>query len=178
MFGDGPSGESDPIAVAPGIEAISASSVPWFGTLRGRIGLGTDSTLFYLTAGLAVAQVDNEVSTTTFAGETVSNTHIGWVAGAGIEQKVDGTGVRVLRLGGPGLYLQHTPHGRDVGAPFHLPSDQGGRELPLLTPRTILTLDQLTGPASRRTRSFCRQLSMVSAPAPRARRSTGRTLVE
>ena len=89
VFGNGPSGESDPIPVAPGIDAISVSSVPWFGTLRGRIGLGTDSTLFYLTAGFAVAQVENEVSTTTFAGETVSNTHVGWVAGAGIEQKLD-----------------------------------------------------------------------------------------
>jgi len=89
VFGNGPSGESDPIPVAPGIDALSASSVPWFGTLRGRIGLSLDNTLFYLTAGLAVAQVNNEVSTTTFAGETVSNTHVGWVAGAGIEQKLD-----------------------------------------------------------------------------------------
>jgi outer membrane immunogenic protein len=89
IFGNGPSGESDPIPVAQGIDAVSASSVPWFGTLRARVGLGTDHTLFYLTGGLAVAQVRNEISTTTFAGETVSNTHLGWTVGAAVEQKLD-----------------------------------------------------------------------------------------
>ena len=91
VFGNGPSGESDPIEdVAPGIDAFSNSNIPWFGTLRGRVGLSVEHTLFYLTAGVAVAQVENNVSTSTFpAGETVSNSHVGWVAGVGVEQMLD-----------------------------------------------------------------------------------------
>lgn len=90
VFANGPSGISPAFPVAPGITATSESNIPLFGTLRARAGITADSTLFYLTAGLAVASVENTVATSTFpGGETVSNTHVGWVAGGGIEHKFD-----------------------------------------------------------------------------------------
>jgi len=55
-------------------------SNPWFGSLRGRGGYALNNFLFYGTAGLAYGGIRGEIT-----GLSESKTHIGWVAGAGVE---------------------------------------------------------------------------------------------
>jgi outer membrane immunogenic protein len=65
----------------------------WLGTVRGRIGLAVDRTLFYFTAGFAYANVHNNRGyNETFYGEGAdgyawnsNKTDFGWVAGVGLE---------------------------------------------------------------------------------------------
>jgi outer membrane immunogenic protein len=83
-----------------------AQSLPWFGTLRGRIGFTpTDRTLLYATGGLAYGQI-NGSTTLTIAPQgcippctpnpggsivsTFGETKLGWVVGAGIEGAIIG----------------------------------------------------------------------------------------
>lgn len=65
--------------------------IDWFGTFRGRIGVTTNQVLFYGTGGLAYGGVRSSATNVfvpptagTFAG-SVSDTRVGWAAGAGIE---------------------------------------------------------------------------------------------
>jgi outer membrane immunogenic protein len=81
----------------PGTVALGAAnySFPWFGTLRGRVGVvAFDRVLFYGTGGLAVGQIKGDYVDAIAAGlltpaaavtTSVSQTRVGWVAGAGIE---------------------------------------------------------------------------------------------
>lgn len=58
-------------------------TINWLGSVRGRLGLavGSDNrTLLYATAGAAWADIDYS------SVGSFSNTHFGWVAGAGIER--------------------------------------------------------------------------------------------
>ncbi len=55
-------------------------SNPWFGTLRGRLGIAMNNILFYGTGGFAYGSVKGEN-----AGLSESRTHIGWTAGLGME---------------------------------------------------------------------------------------------
>lgn len=55
-------------------------SNPWFGTVRGRLGLAYNNILFYGTGGLAFGGIEAE----TF-GLSESKTHLGWTVGAGVE---------------------------------------------------------------------------------------------
>ncbi len=88
VFANGPSGTSPPIPVGVGNDATSTSRIPVFGTVRARAGVTVDDTLFYVAGGVAIANVENFVSTTTFpAGQTVSNMHVGWAAGGGVEHR-------------------------------------------------------------------------------------------
>jgi len=83
-----------------------AQKLPWFGTLRGRVGFTpTDRSLLYVTGGLAYGEV-NGSSTLTVAGQACiapctptpggsvtsnfSQTKVGWVLGAGIEAALFG----------------------------------------------------------------------------------------
>lgn len=64
------------------------SSLPWFGTVRGRLGASIGSTLFYGTGGYAYGSVKERASFT--AGGQIgelsqTNTRGGWTVGAGIE---------------------------------------------------------------------------------------------
>lgn len=67
-----------------GIPGRASVDVDWFSTLRGRVGLAHDRTLFYATAGLAWADVDQRVS---LGGVTVSSDDVetGYAVGGGIE---------------------------------------------------------------------------------------------
>ena len=57
-------------------------SNPWFGTLRGRLGIAAWSgVLFYGTGGLAFGGLEAE----TWGGLSESRTHLGWTVGAGAE---------------------------------------------------------------------------------------------
>ena len=70
--------------------------LPWFTTLRGRLGFTSERRLVYATAGLAIAEIKSSLSAVAtfsdpFAPETLSqpstarDVQAGWVLGAGIE---------------------------------------------------------------------------------------------
>jgi outer membrane immunogenic protein len=74
-------GETDlQLSAADGTFASYQFSNPWFGTMRGRAGIAWGYTLFYATAGLAYGEAKLD-----YSGLSVSNTSLGWTAGAGIE---------------------------------------------------------------------------------------------
>jgi outer membrane immunogenic protein len=94
-------GDCSVIAVAPCVGSLSdQEKLPWFGTVRGRLGvLASPTWLFYVTGGLAYGGIKSiETVTTpggglTPAGTAVSNsstTRIGWTVGGGIEGVVSG----------------------------------------------------------------------------------------
>ena len=87
-FLNGPAGTSPTIDLGAGLTGTSSSSIPVFGTVRARAGVAVDETLFYVAAGVAIANVNNTITTSTPLTQTISNTHIGWAAGGGIEHKV------------------------------------------------------------------------------------------
>ena len=74
--------------VAPASFAAYDATLPWFGTVRGRLGVSVGQTLFYATGGYAYGNVKTKM-TTLFAGTTtnveLSNTRSGWTVGGGIE---------------------------------------------------------------------------------------------
>ena len=79
----------------PGQNASYDATLPWFGTVRGRLGYSAGSTLFYVTGGYAYGSVKTKISTPV-SYDNVSNTSDGWTAGAGIE-----TPFALLGLFGP-----------------------------------------------------------------------------
>jgi len=70
---------------------LSASydqKVPWFGTVRGRLGYAQDGWLLYATGGYAYARLETNASATAGASTATlsqDNIHDGWTAGGGIE---------------------------------------------------------------------------------------------
>jgi outer membrane immunogenic protein len=71
------------------LEAVAYDAkLPWFGTVRGRLGYSLGSTLFYVTGGYAYGDVKTKL-TGLLAGATqvssLSSTKSGWSAGGGIE---------------------------------------------------------------------------------------------
>lgn len=72
----------------PAFNGGASVDVDWFGTLRGRIGLADGRTLYYLTGGLAYADVD--FAEAAFGGGNVigvggDKTMLGYTVGGGIE---------------------------------------------------------------------------------------------
>jgi outer membrane immunogenic protein len=66
--------------------------IPWFATVRPRVGYASGPVLFYVTGGVAIANIRTSYSTTEFtpfSGEA-SDTRAGAVAGAGIEAALIG----------------------------------------------------------------------------------------
>jgi outer membrane immunogenic protein len=55
-------------------------SNPWFGTLRGRVGVALNNILLYATGGLAYGELKGE-----FLGLTETKTLAGWAGGLGME---------------------------------------------------------------------------------------------
>ena len=55
-------------------------SNPWFGSLRGRIGMAWNNILFYGTGGLAYGGIKGESGAL-----SESKTHVGWALGLGVE---------------------------------------------------------------------------------------------
>jgi outer membrane immunogenic protein len=60
--------------------------IPWFGTIRGRLGFAADCFLFYATGGVSYGRVTNELSGSVSA--SLFRTNVGWVAGGGVEVAV------------------------------------------------------------------------------------------
>jgi outer membrane immunogenic protein len=76
------------LSCTPGVMAAYDATLPWFGTVRGRLGYSVGSTLFYATGGLAYGSIKTKINTTSFVGpvtQSFSHTNTGWTAGAGIE---------------------------------------------------------------------------------------------
>ncbi|NOJ48016.1 outer membrane protein [Bradyrhizobium archetypum] len=76
------------LACTPGLTVAYDATLPWFGTLRGRLGYSIGSTLFYATGGLAYGSVKTKINTASFVGpvtQSFEHTKAGWTAGAGIE---------------------------------------------------------------------------------------------
>lgn len=79
--------------------------LPWFGTLRGRIGVTADRWLVYATGGLAYGEIKTDATFTVPGGACIapctptsggsvagnfSQTRAGWVVGAGVEAALGG----------------------------------------------------------------------------------------
>jgi outer membrane immunogenic protein len=81
-----------PGVAVPGITE-GRDHINWFGTVRGRMGFVVDQVLFYGTGGLAYGGVNSSVSNLNLVAAapfnlisgSVSDTRVGWAAGAGIE---------------------------------------------------------------------------------------------
>ena len=87
------------LSCTPGVMVAYDATLPWFGTVRGRLGYSVGSTLFYATGGLAYGSIKTKINTNSFAGaatQSFSHTNTGWTAGAGIE-----TPFTLLGLVGP-----------------------------------------------------------------------------
>ncbi len=68
--------------------AVYDATLPWFGTVRGRLGYSVASMLFYATGGLAYGSIKTRINTNSLVGpvtQSFSHTNAGWTAGAGIE---------------------------------------------------------------------------------------------
>ncbi|MDO9062598.1 MAG: porin family protein [Bradyrhizobium sp.] len=65
------------------------SAINWNSHLRGRLGYGLDSALFYVAGGLALAGVENK-SFDNGAGvsATWNDTRVGWTLGGGVEYRI------------------------------------------------------------------------------------------
>ncbi len=79
-------------APCPPLCGASAASytqkLPWFGTLRPRIGYSVGNWLLYATGGYALAQLDTNATAafgSFFAADNRSETRNGWTLGGGVE---------------------------------------------------------------------------------------------
>lgn len=70
----------------PARSEVVTTSLDWYSTLRGRLGLSWGRWLGYVTGGLAIAHIESgfELDTGPFAGSD-SRTRFGWTGGAGLE---------------------------------------------------------------------------------------------
>ncbi|MCX8568772.1 MULTISPECIES: outer membrane protein [Hyphomicrobiales] len=59
--------------------------VDWFGTVRGRLGYAEENVLFYGTGGAAYGKISYSDSDSDGFSEALSDTNLGWTAGAGVE---------------------------------------------------------------------------------------------
>ena len=72
-------------------DSFASADVNWLATVRARAGFTTGSMLIYGTGGLAIADADASITNVEGLGDPTrsdSNTHFGWVIGAGAEFKV------------------------------------------------------------------------------------------
>jgi outer membrane immunogenic protein len=72
-----------------GVGWSETDKVPWFATFRGRVGYAADQWLFYVTGGGAYAEGKIDISINGLGSASWSNSHLGWSAGAGIENAIN-----------------------------------------------------------------------------------------
>jgi len=77
-----------------GIFATSSYKLPWFATVRGRVGIAVAPTwLLYVTGGLAVAEIEGNFGGGLVggpvAGATGNSTRTGWTVGGGVEAAIN-----------------------------------------------------------------------------------------
>lgn len=102
-----------------GAFAAYNAKLPWFGTVRGRLGYSVGPSLFYVTGGYAYGEVKTHIDSS-FGTASLSETRGGWTAGAGIE-----TPFTLLGLFGPNwtskteyLYVDLGRSTADLGGGF------------------------------------------------------------
>jgi len=102
------------------------AKIDWLASFRGRMGLAVDDTLVYVTGGVALGHLKSNIQ---FAGPSsaytygqLSKTQVGWVAGGGIEHKIN----RNWSFKGEALYYDlgkadssHTNDGGSYTTSFH-----------------------------------------------------------
>lgn len=111
--------------VCPTVRFDCSTDINWLATLRGRAGFAADTALFYVTAGLAVADVTSQTidTVTPTIGGLLEATYVGWAAGVGAEVAV----TEDITLKAEYLYV-------DLGS-----QDDSGAAAPLnLTPTTVV----------------------------------------
>lgn len=75
----------------PGFDFAADFDMDWFASVRARLGIASDNLLFYITGGLAIADVSVSTSEVATAGGpdnfqgSESETQLGWIVGAGAE---------------------------------------------------------------------------------------------
>jgi outer membrane immunogenic protein len=77
-----------PALICAGLAAGFDQQMPWFGTVRGRLGYASDSWMIYATGGYAYARFESDAFASAgpvAASVSTSETRSGWTAGAGIE---------------------------------------------------------------------------------------------
>jgi outer membrane immunogenic protein len=62
-----------------------ADKIPWFGTLRGRLGFAVDRFLVYGTGGVGWGEFNSNISAPGFGAISLSQSHAALAAGAGLE---------------------------------------------------------------------------------------------
>jgi opacity protein-like surface antigen len=70
------------------LTASYSQKVPWFGTVRGRVGAASNGWLIYATGGYAYARLDTDATASAgpvSASVSLHETRNGWTAGGGIE---------------------------------------------------------------------------------------------
>lgn len=81
------------VVCAAGTAAMFKQTLPWFGTVRGRIGYTVGSTLFYGTGGFAYGQTETRITETGpvvgTANVTIKRNRGGYAVGAGIETPLE-----------------------------------------------------------------------------------------
>ena len=91
---------------------MDQEKLPWFGTVRGRIGvLASPTWLFYATGGLAYGEIKSSETHTVaggpFAGGALANnfntTRTGWTVGGGVEGVISGNWTAKLEY----LYMDY-----------------------------------------------------------------------
>src|SRR5262249_36204785 len=71
-----------------GLSASFTRKMPWFGTVRARLGVASDAWMIYVTGGYAYARFEAEATATApgvAASISNSDTRNGWTVGGGIE---------------------------------------------------------------------------------------------
>ena len=79
----------------------------WLSTVRARAGVASNGYLFYLTGGAAFTNIK-----TTYQGVGISNSDMGWTAGAGLEMAVGNN----ISIRGEYLYVNLGEHNATYGA--------------------------------------------------------------
>ena len=72
----------------PSQDAFATGKMNWFSTIRARAGIPAGDALFYATGGLALTELTGGITHLTKPSDptlTASNTHAGWVVGAGAD---------------------------------------------------------------------------------------------
>jgi outer membrane immunogenic protein len=73
------------LSCSPALFAAYDARLPWFGTVRGRLGYSIGSALFYATGGFAYGNIKTNINFTNATLVSISGTKGGWTVGAGIE---------------------------------------------------------------------------------------------
>jgi outer membrane immunogenic protein len=73
-------------ATAPGYSMLATEKLPWFGSIRGRLGYAFDRTMVYATGGAVYGSAELTGTDTALGPFSNSITYWTWTIGGGIEQ--------------------------------------------------------------------------------------------